>query len=72
MQQQSYTIDKTLIQQAMQSTGLDNEQAVIEQGLSLLITWHAQQELRTLKGKLTWDGDLSAMRGDERTKPWLW
>lgn len=62
MQIHTYNIDMTLIEQAMKSTGLDNQNDVIEQGLRLLIAHHAQQNLRTLRGKLSWDGDLAQMR----------
>lgn len=62
MQINTYTIDHTLIKQAMQSTGLTNESDVIEQGLKLLIAFNAQQNLRALRGKLTWDSDLTHLR----------
>lgn len=62
MQIHTYNIDTALIEQAMKSTGLDNQSDVIEQGLRLLIAHHAQQNLRALRGKLSWDGDLAQMR----------
>ncbi len=62
MQIGSVMIDDDLIEQAMKSTGLDSQSDVIEQGLRLLIAHHAQQNLRALRGKLSWDGDLAQLR----------
>lgn len=60
--QSTYHIDHHLINQAMQSTGVTNESDIIEQGLKLLIALNAQQHLRQLRGQLTWDNDLQALR----------
>jgi Arc/MetJ family transcription regulator len=57
-------IDNSLITNALQVTGLTAQQEVIELALSLLIQMKNQENLRALRGKLAWDGDLNRMRTD--------
>jgi hypothetical protein len=38
------------------------KRAVVEAGLRLLVQTHAQKGIRRLKGKIRWEGDLSASR----------
>jgi len=42
---------------------LTKKQAV-EEGLRLLIAMKKQESIRQFRGKLTWEGDLDAMRKD--------
>jgi Arc/MetJ family transcription regulator len=58
-------IDDELMQEAMALTQLKTKKAVVETGLRLLIQIKKQEQLRRLRGKLKWDGDLDAMRRDE-------
>ncbi|MEG4166010.1 MULTISPECIES: type II toxin-antitoxin system VapB family antitoxin [unclassified Microcoleus] len=58
-------IDSSLITNALQVTGLTAQQEVIELALSLLIQMKNQENLRALRGKLAWDGDLDRMRTDD-------
>lgn len=61
----SIVIDDDLLAKAMQATQLPTEQAVIEAGLRTLIRLHAQEQIRSLRGQLHWEGDLDAMRTDD-------
>jgi Arc/MetJ family transcription regulator len=55
-------IDDELLQQAMQSTGACNKEAVVEAGLRLLVQTHTQVGVRQLRGKVEWHGNLKASR----------
>lgn len=54
-------IDSTLLNQAIAITNLDKDKT-IETALQFFITMHAQNNIRALRGKLTWEGDLAQMR----------
>ena len=61
-------IDNTLMQEALKATGLKTKKETVELGLKTLITLRKQAEIRELKGKLHWEGNL-----DERwTDKWSW
>jgi Arc/MetJ family transcription regulator len=55
-------IDDALMAAAMESTGLKTKRAVIEEGLRTLVRLRSQERVRSLRGKLQWDGDLDVMR----------
>lgn len=57
-------IDDNLMSEALKTTGLKTKKEAVEQGLRLLVKRNKQQDLRKLRGKLNWDGDLNEMRGD--------
>ncbi len=57
-------IDTRLLREAMRATGLKTEREVIEEALRTLLRLKAQQEIRTLRGKLTWTGSLDDLRTD--------
>jgi Arc/MetJ family transcription regulator len=56
-------IDDGLMSEALKTTGLKTKKEVVEQGLRLLVQKNKQQDLRKLRGKLSWEGDLNEMRG---------
>lgn len=56
-------IDDELMENALKVTGLTTKKEVVEQGLKLLIKRNQQQEIRKLRGKVKWEGDLDEMRG---------
>ena len=58
----SIVIDDELRAGAIKATGLKTKREVVEQGLKLIIRQNRQQAVRKLRGKLTWEGDLSEMR----------
>jgi Arc/MetJ family transcription regulator len=57
-------IDDDLMQRALKSGGDRTKKAAIEHGLRLLVQINSQKTLKTLKGKIQWEGDLESMRRD--------
>ena len=57
-------IDDNLLQRAMRATGAKTKRQVVELGLASLIRLKEQEEIRGLRGKLRWTGDLDKMRRD--------
>ncbi len=55
-------IDEKLMNDALKATGLKTKKEVVELGLKTLVRLNQQQQIKKLKGKLKWDGDLEAMR----------
>ncbi len=55
-------IDDGLMRQAMRSSGARTKRAVVEEGLRLLIRTRGQGSIRSLRGKVAWQGDLDASR----------
>ncbi len=47
---------------ALKATGLQTKREVVEQGLRTLLRLKQQTELRKLRGKYEWVGDLDRMR----------
>ena len=56
-------IDDELMADALKATGLNTKKEAVEEGLKLLIKRNRQQEIRKLRGKLKWEGNLEEMRG---------
>ena len=56
-------IDDKLMADALKATGLETKKEAVEEGLKLLVRQNKQQEIRKLRGKLQWEGDLDEMRG---------
>ena len=57
-------IDDRLMRDALRSTGLKTKREAVELGLQTLVRLQAQEQIRKLRGKLAWKGDLDAMRSD--------
>jgi len=57
-------IDDTLMADAMKATGSKSKRDVVELGLKTLLQLRRQAEIRDFRGRLTWVGDLDAMRSD--------
>jgi Arc/MetJ family transcription regulator len=57
-------IDDRLMSRALRSSGCRTKRSAIETGLRLLVQVNSQKKLRTLRGKITWQGDLEEMRRD--------
>ena len=55
-------IDDRLMRQAMRTGRGRTKRAVVEAALQLLVQTHGQKEIRKLKGKVHWEGDLSGSR----------
>ena len=58
-------IDDDLMGEAMTLSKIKTKKAVVETGLRLLVQIKKQEQLKSLRGKLKWDGDLDAMRLDQ-------
>lgn len=58
-------IDDTLMEQAMNLSGLDTKKAVVEEALKVFIQIQQQLLIRQFRGKLQWDGDLAQLRQDQ-------
>lgn len=55
-------IDDRLMRQAMKSSRSRTKRAVVEAGLRLLVQTRAQANIRRLRGKIRWGGDLDKSR----------
>jgi len=55
-------IDDKLMAEALRVSGCESKKEAVEQGLKLLIQLSKQQEIRKLRGKIEWEGDLDEMR----------
>jgi Arc/MetJ family transcription regulator len=55
-------VDDQLMEQALKLSGLKTKKQAVEEGLRLLIAMKKQESIRQFRGKLTWQGDLDAMR----------
>ena len=55
-------IDDKLMRDALRATGLKTKREAVELGLRTLLRLKMQGEIRRLRGKLDWQGNLNAMR----------
>jgi Arc/MetJ family transcription regulator len=55
-------IDDRLMSETLRATGLKTKREAVERGLETLLRLTKQAQVRKLRGKLTWQGDLNAMR----------
>ena len=58
-------IDDKLMQDALRYTRVKTKREAVELGLRTLVQLGRQVEVRKMRGKLQWDGDLDAMRRDK-------
>ncbi len=58
-------IDDELMTEAMKLSQLKTKKAVVESGLRLLIQLKKQERVKSLRGKLKWEGNLDEMRLDQ-------
>ena len=56
-------IDDKLMADALKASGCATIKACVEQGLKLLVQLSQQQDIRKLRGRVKWEGDLNEMRG---------
>lgn len=56
-------IDDQLMSDALKATGLNTKKEAVEECLKLLIRRNRQQEIKKLRGKVNWEGNLHEMRG---------
>jgi Arc/MetJ family transcription regulator len=55
-------VNDDLLAEAMQLSGLKTKKAVVEEGLRQLIRLQRQAGIRSLRGKLKWEGNLEESR----------
>ena len=55
-------IDDKLMQDTLRATGLKTKREAVEEGLRTLLRLKKQSEIRRLRGKVDWKGDLGRMR----------
>ena len=58
-------IDDELMRDALKATGVQTKREVVELGLRTLLKLKNQQKIRTLRGKVDWQGDLETLRTDQ-------
>lgn len=64
MMRTTVAVDHELMAEAVRLSGRKTKRGVAEQALKLLVQIKRQEAIRQLRGKLRWEGDLSAMRAD--------
>ncbi len=57
-------IDDELMSSVMRLTGVRTKREAVEMGLKTLLKLQQQENIRNYRGKLSWSGDLDAMRTD--------
>ena len=57
-------IDDKLMRDTLRATRLKTKREAVELGLRTLLRLRKQAEIRRLRGKLDWQGDLNAIRTD--------
>lgn len=55
-------LDDKLIERAQKITGIKTKREVVHEALRTLILLNEQGEIRHLRGKLKWEGDLNEQR----------
>ena len=55
-------IDDELMADAMKASGLKTKNDTVELGLKTLVQLAKRSEIKALKGRLSWSGDLEEMR----------
>lgn len=58
-------IDDQLMNEALMVTGLQTKKEAVEEGLKALIKLRKQADIRSLRGKVKWEGDLDDMRSTD-------
>ncbi len=55
-------IDEKLMSDALKASGCATKKEAVELGLKLLVRRSRQQEIRQLRGKIKWEGNLDERR----------
>ena len=55
-------IDDKLMRDTLRATGINTKREAVEEGLRTLLRLKRQAEIRRLRGKLNWQGDLNGLR----------
>ncbi len=57
-------IDDELMRRALETTGIRTKREVVETALRLLVRLRDQEQIRSARGRLAWEGDLDQSRMD--------
>ena len=57
-------IDDKLMRDTLRATGLKTKREAVEEALRTLLRLKRQAEIRRLRGRRGWSGDLNSMRND--------
>jgi Arc/MetJ family transcription regulator len=57
-------IDDALMRDAMKASGLKTKREAVELGLQTLVRLKRQQQIKTLRGKVQWQGNHDRLRTD--------
>ena len=60
-------LDEDLVEQARQLTGIKTKKELIHEALRVMIRLRQQSQVRSLRGKLHWEGDLEDQRRGPNT-----
>lgn len=55
-------LDDELVKRAQKVTGIKTKREVVQRALRVLVLLYEQAEIRDLRGKLKWDGDIHEQR----------
>jgi len=55
-------LDRDLVEEAKSLTNIKTTRGVIHEALRTLVMLRRQEQVRALRGKLHWEGDLDALR----------
>jgi Arc/MetJ family transcription regulator len=55
-------LDDKLVERAQKLTGIKTKREVVHEALRTLILLQEQASVRTMRGKLKWEGDLNEQR----------
>ena len=58
-------IDADLMRDALKATGAKTKREAVEMGLRTLLQLRKQQQIKSLRGRIHWQGDLERMRVDK-------
>ena len=58
-------IDDKLMADALKASGARTKREVVELGLRTLVQLRRQREVKRLRGKVQWEGNLDSMRRDK-------
>jgi len=67
MKRTNIEIDEHLIDEGLKATGLGSMKALVDRALRELVRRERQRRLLELRGKVTWEGDLAALRRTRTT-----
>ena len=67
MKRTNIVIDESLVEEGMSLTGIKTCKDLVDRALHDLVRRAKQRKLLELRGKISWEGDLSEMRKSRTT-----